>query len=254
MHHCITPCAFRGSRRMHIVQRSVIRPLEGGGRNQRLGLLTASCTARKPLFSATPSACAAVMASCSRSRLFNAVCYTRRHTQWARFGRSALQTLNCCSQRTSCAPRGGCSRRISKGPMGPFGSNTVCRSAGPTELLRTPKTLRHHQRACTVFTVVLPKIPQAQANFAAAGEAASSQARQDSLAPIHRIQAGGAPPRRRRPPGGAGRQPAASQPPQRAAATTQQPQAPAVPSRSGQAQPPSSCGCGPLTQEASCRP
>jgi hypothetical protein len=118
---------------MHIVQRSVIRPLEGGGRNQRLGLLTASCTARKPLFSATPSACAAVMASCSRSRLFNAVCYTRRHTQWARFGRSALQTLNCCSQRTSCAPRGGCSRRISKGPMGPFGSNTVCRSAGPTE-------------------------------------------------------------------------------------------------------------------------
>jgi hypothetical protein len=61
-----------------------------------------------------------------------------RQSQWARFGRSALQTLNyCCSQRTSCAPRGGCSRRISKGPapMGPFGSNTVCRSAGPTELL-----------------------------------------------------------------------------------------------------------------------
>jgi hypothetical protein len=28
--------------------------------------------------------------------------------------RSALQTLNCCSQRTSCAPRGYCGRRISK--------------------------------------------------------------------------------------------------------------------------------------------
>jgi hypothetical protein len=59
-------------------------------------------------------------------------------SQWARFGRSALQTLNCCSQRTSCAPRGGCSRRISKGPMGPFGSNTVCRSAGPTECPARP--------------------------------------------------------------------------------------------------------------------
>jgi hypothetical protein len=54
--------------------------------------------------------------------------------QWARFGRSALQTLNCCSQRTSsCAPRGYCGRRISKGAMAPFGSNTVCSSAGPTE-------------------------------------------------------------------------------------------------------------------------
>jgi hypothetical protein len=54
-------------------------------------------------------------------------------TQWARFGRSALQTLNCSSQRTSCAPPGGCSRRISKPAMAAFGSNTVCRSAGPTE-------------------------------------------------------------------------------------------------------------------------
>eukprot|EP01047_Picozoa_sp_COSAG01_P042487 COSAG01_NODE_3713_length_5770_cov_71.034568_2_plen_184_part_00 len=27
---------------------------------------------------------------------------------WARFGRSALQTLNCCLQRSSCAPRGYC--------------------------------------------------------------------------------------------------------------------------------------------------
>eukprot|EP01047_Picozoa_sp_COSAG01_P017383 COSAG01_NODE_918_length_12750_cov_26.992649_4_plen_249_part_00 len=138
--------------------------------------------------------------------------------QWARFGRSALQTLNCCSQRTSCAPRGGCSRRISKGPMGPFGSNTVCRSGGPTELLRTPKTLRHHQRACTVFTVVLPKIPQAI--FAAAGEAASSQARQESalLRSIESKQA--ARRHRHRGGGGRGRRAASSQPPHAAAATT----------------------------------
>eukprot|EP01047_Picozoa_sp_COSAG01_P003941 COSAG01_NODE_124_length_25180_cov_12.776112_4_plen_226_part_00 len=52
-------------------------------------------------------------------------------------GRSALQTLNCCSQRTSCAPRAARRRQ----PQNPktrhawaFGSNTVCRSAGPTEM------------------------------------------------------------------------------------------------------------------------
>jgi hypothetical protein len=47
--------------------------------------------------------------------------------------RSALQTLNCCSQRTSCAPRGYCGRRISKPDMSAFGSNTICSTAGPTE-------------------------------------------------------------------------------------------------------------------------
>eukprot|EP01047_Picozoa_sp_COSAG01_P010172 COSAG01_NODE_428_length_17193_cov_45.999123_1_plen_177_part_00 len=51
--------------------------------------------------------------------------------QWARFGGSALQTLNCCSQRTSCAPRGDCGRTISKDAMACFGSNIVCSLAGP---------------------------------------------------------------------------------------------------------------------------
>jgi hypothetical protein len=65
--------------------------------------------------------------------------------------------MNCCSQRTSCAPRGYCGRRISKGPMGPFGSNTVCSSAGPTENDGRIDLLVHQiQPPCTLVGQIQP--------------------------------------------------------------------------------------------------
>jgi hypothetical protein len=67
-------------------------------------------------------ACELIPSSRSHIRLI----YSHSTPQWARLGRSALQTLNCCSQRTSCAPRGDCGRGISKPDMSAFGSNTVC--------------------------------------------------------------------------------------------------------------------------------